>query len=762
MADILPVELWESILSLTSLAEALELSKLCTTFNTICIRWFLARHETSLFDLVQEPTVALTPDTLRALALYSPTTSIPAQKISVDLSMAGAHGFRRPMGNLLQLVERSPHLRELELEFPSFRTRFDPGQPLASTDAMRLMCAALALASGRNSGPVLVCTLDWRRAAFTCNPRDIAAWDLSQHKFNPPKDPLESEVEPNLPSWMLSHGPLTTTTCHDGTLVRFPVLDSMETLRLRLDDSHVGSLLILDEARVSHLRTRHQHAVPSLENWWHIFLRNARMPGCRELVLPDAPDLPSLRCFLENHPAITRLEYISELPNRSVDEFTPPPLIDPPLGHPGLRDIEIESHDDDRNGLVHAVLAGLIESSPNIQIISFFGFDLGASANDATGLMSELRSLTTRPGNILTPLKICFIVSWVPGDTIAHGPAAGGRKMVVPESDTAVPSNDFNGSWANSEAGLSIARSLDCVGSVSIRTADVSLMRSMFPWIAALPAATEALFQLNVRSWKRRVAKARGRTTAATFDKEAKEAFAELGVPQMKHDKNTGPLPGLGRTTRTLLYPPTLMSAPPQKQLLFAADALFLDLASNAPTKVLLTHFSSTEKELVIQHAPIICPYPLKGRLTGLNAVRSYFDLISLHWDRADLCVESQIAVVHPTRTVTIRGSVRWIWKVSRNEWVEKFTCVLEYDENFKVVGMVVETTSSPGTCVMRAVDSGPNAAAGTGSGTAGRIAGTRQPSLAGSPQLPLSMDMGSTGILPMEMFNMSPIAMDS
>ncbi|KAF7298660.1 hypothetical protein MIND_00813200 [Mycena indigotica] len=144
--------------------------------------------------------------------------------------------------------------------------------------------------------------------------------------------------------------------------------------------------------------------------------------------------------------------------------------------------------------------------------------------------------------------------------------------------------------------------------------------------------------------------------------------------------------------------------SPTQKQLLFAADALFLDLAANASTKILLSHFSSTN-ELVIQHAPISCPLPQDSRLTGLNAVRSYFDLISVHWERKDLCLDSQNAITHPTKTVTVHGSVGWTWRLSRREWTEKFTCTLEYDDNLKVVGMVVETTSPPATCVMRAVD---------------------------------------------------------
>ncbi|KAF7314770.1 hypothetical protein MKEN_00951100 [Mycena kentingensis (nom. inval.)] len=154
-------------------------------------------------------------------------------------------------------------------------------------------------------------------------------------------------------------------------------------------------------------------------------------------------------------------------------------------------------------------------------------------------------------------------------------------------------------------------------------------------------------------------------------------------------------------------------SRPTQKQLLFAADALFLDIAANAPTKILLSHFSSTQ-ELVIRHQP--APYTTPCGLfqatsqspphTGINAVRSYFDLLATHWERSDLeIVDGSLRADVPARTVHLRASVEWIWRLSRRAWVEEFACMLVYDENLKVVRMDVETTSGKETCVMCAVD---------------------------------------------------------
>ncbi|KAJ6622625.1 hypothetical protein B0H10DRAFT_892974 [Mycena sp. CBHHK59/15] len=139
-----------------------------------------------------------------------------------------------------------------------------------------------------------------------------------------------------------------------------------------------------------------------------------------------------------------------------------------------------------------------------------------------------------------------------------------------------------------------------------------------------------------------------------------------------------------------------------RKQLLFAAEAFFLDLSANTPSKILIAHFSST-KEVVIQHAPALCPHPYTSRLTGLNAVRSYFDLIATNWLRSETQIRSQTAI--EPRQVAVKASVRWTWRESGRSWTEDFLCILDYDDNLKIMSMIIQTESEPGTCVMRAID---------------------------------------------------------
>ncbi|KAJ7490556.1 hypothetical protein FB451DRAFT_621919 [Mycena latifolia] len=145
--------------------------------------------------------------------------------------------------------------------------------------------------------------------------------------------------------------------------------------------------------------------------------------------------------------------------------------------------------------------------------------------------------------------------------------------------------------------------------------------------------------------------------------------------------------------------------SPSTQQLLFAAEVLFLDLGASTPSDILVTHFSSTN-DVVIQHAPALCPHPHTSRVTGLNAVRSYFDLLATHWMRSNSEVHAKTVV--DAYRVAVTASVQWTWRLSGRSWREEFLCTLEYDDHLKIVAMIVETNSPPGTCVMRAVDADP------------------------------------------------------
>jgi hypothetical protein len=138
-----------------------------------------------------------------------------------------------------------------------------------------------------------------------------------------------------------------------------------------------------------------------------------------------------------------------------------------------------------------------------------------------------------------------------------------------------------------------------------------------------------------------------------------------------------------------------------QTLLQSAAKSLLADIAAQKPTLSLLSHFSTTQT-VTLQHDFIhsATPYPF----VGLHAVRSYFDLLALHWTRDDMQLY-QCDVYADKLRVVIKASVQWTWRASKQSWREVFTCTLDFDELLKVKGFVVESSPPESSCVMLATD---------------------------------------------------------
>ncbi|TFK27560.1 hypothetical protein FA15DRAFT_701769 [Coprinopsis marcescibilis] len=140
------------------------------------------------------------------------------------------------------------------------------------------------------------------------------------------------------------------------------------------------------------------------------------------------------------------------------------------------------------------------------------------------------------------------------------------------------------------------------------------------------------------------------------------------------------------------------------EQLLSTTDAFLQALAVNASSQCLLSFFSTTNP-VVVQHAPAGCNHAHTSRLTGLNAVRSYFDLVTTHWTRSSVQTHSRPRANSSKRRTVISASVTWMWRQSGRQWTEDFICTLDFDENFKIVSFIIQTESPPETCLMSAKD---------------------------------------------------------
>ncbi|KAF8628698.1 hypothetical protein AX15_003756 [Amanita polypyramis BW_CC] len=138
-------------------------------------------------------------------------------------------------------------------------------------------------------------------------------------------------------------------------------------------------------------------------------------------------------------------------------------------------------------------------------------------------------------------------------------------------------------------------------------------------------------------------------------------------------------------------------------RLLDAATAFFADFSKNAAPACLLTYFSTTQP-IAIQHAPAFFPDGRASRMSGANAIRSYFDLITAHFTRAPLVIKTIEADTNNS-AITVDASIVWTWRRSHRRWREDLICTIRFDEAFKIVSLNLETVSEPETCVMHAVD---------------------------------------------------------
>ncbi|KAJ7069301.1 hypothetical protein C8F01DRAFT_1226705 [Mycena amicta] len=467
LLEILPLELWDGLLPF--IEDLLELAKVSIVLNELCIRCHAAREGFTLPELLRGH-VTLLPSALRALAIYAPSMTLPAEKLVVDLSPAGSQ-IQPPLQNLHQLVLRAPHLRQIKI---SFENSYKPRHHL-HVEAMSLLCSTLSHAAGRNSGPVVVFS---QNTAFTCRAADIADWDLPRSRFNPPPErkrrrflnPFKSKVEEHT-LWR------TMTTCHDGQLACVPVIKTLCSVHLSLED-HDGSLLVYNASKMRHFSTpRAMHPPVTGMPLFNVFLRQADLPLLQHVYIHTLPDPAALRQFLVNHPRITLISYCGK-------QLSPSPAVSPPLIHHGITEI----HTYAQNGAIINGLVPGLHLSPNVQTFKFF---IASTLSPAytKAFLDDLRYLAGRPSS-LSRVTLDLVLS-------QHE-----RRSHFPWKHRTHPQHC---PWAQSAEALEISASLHCVRSVSIN-ADSFVAESMLSWLVALPAADNIVFWLPITGGGKRSA----------------------------------------------------------------------------------------------------------------------------------------------------------------------------------------------------------------------------------------------------------------
>ncbi|KAJ7882483.1 hypothetical protein B0H13DRAFT_2539304 [Mycena leptocephala] len=432
-------------------------------FNVLCIRIFLARNDSSEAELASPAMVA--PSHI-LVAFHLSFRSFLFERFRCDF---GPSHLLRNLKFMREIIVRSPHLQSLALSFQHNLFRI-PTNDLSRQALMSTICAGLATMAKRAAGPVFIFSV---YRIFSCQPQDIAGWNLDLFQFNPALGPrglikrarrilnLNGNTPPKYSYWIPTKIRLHTRkkiTVNALSELRSATLESFADEGLSLPSF---TILVFNATLIRFIR---------LDTWsdrippqdlsaviMRVLLPNLRRVGIGITTI----DPSALRLFLSRHPTIEELEYYG-----SGGDSERRPFIDPPLAHPGLTTIQNTVSGTASMG---QLVSGL-NTSPNLRTFSFACPAILSLANQAR-ILVNLRQISLR--TIDTVLDLRFR-----GD----------------------PSKSVEGSlWCSGEEACNVAKALHCIRSVDIYCSSVEIGISVLPWLALLPAVLNINFSIHIK-----------------------------------------------------------------------------------------------------------------------------------------------------------------------------------------------------------------------------------------------------------------------
>ncbi|KAJ7347386.1 hypothetical protein DFH08DRAFT_1002222, partial [Mycena albidolilacea] len=453
-----PVELWDLILHHLDGDSLLTLAVVCREFNKLAIQVYLRKHGISATS-IQEGDVDISCDVLLALQLSCPPLPLKALRCTFSGSQ-----LSRKLHLLRSVVSQTPGLQELNLEIACYHT---PRDEAALHDVLYAAC-------GKLQGPVLVVYAD-KLLKYTA--RDVSAWQLPQ---------LSASVGPVLaPRWV--HRCLGAIRRVEKGALQF---SSVSIRTVPLAAKPLGPCTILVSGTITSLRLggkgwRQVESLSSAEI--SAIIPHLTFPHLENLnIETNSIDSVAFGAFLMRHPKITKISYE---PRKSTFDFLHwgqiPPLISPPIAHPGLEKIFVRRTAD---------LILLLDGLSALPLLSSLTFPyVRNSTSSVVMLKAILRRIATQPAAALR-LHLCI----------------EGRNT---------PSLD-----AEEKA---LARALTTLHHLEIECRSIESARTMFPFLACLPALRCLEFWLMERVF----------TTDAQIAEFVVEAKAELpGVRELSMD----------------------------------------------------------------------------------------------------------------------------------------------------------------------------------------------------------------------------------
>ncbi|KAJ6537064.1 hypothetical protein B0H19DRAFT_1182463 [Mycena capillaripes] len=494
--DMLPIEMWESVFCWVSPdTDLLTVAVVCRVFLELCVRIYLHRQNCTrgTFSEIQ---LRLPSHILRALALYLPFRTLPAQQLVCELEFPEIH---RQLRCIQKLTTKAGGLREISLLFGDDLFL----SPLCGT-LLDTFCSTLSGVARRISGPVFVV---FQNQIFSCRGKDVAHWRFDHFQYNFPSAARRLVSAPVRRRFNDKHPQdFTTTRYHNGRIGTVKTLRELHSATLQLIPASNSvslpsfSILTFNMNKITYLslglhREGHQ---PALMPYLSALVAHITLPSLDSLYLyTDTIDPAALHSFLVRHAAIKRVEYRNY---RSKCGGLPRPLVEPSLAHPSLTSIQTWVQ---RKNSAGRLIPTLI-TSPNLRC---FGYSSPGSitTQKAAGLLCDLRCIAARGGNADVSLSF-------QSEAYIHSPP--------------VPEHKF---WASGAKAREVAGTLYCVQSVRVTTCSATTARWMLPWLALLPAHVQVFFSLSLNCKDgKRVSQDEANNEGEKFRREARAVLPHV------------------------------------------------------------------------------------------------------------------------------------------------------------------------------------------------------------------------------------------
>ncbi|KAJ6571271.1 hypothetical protein B0H19DRAFT_1129603 [Mycena capillaripes] len=453
--SLLPTELWEAIFhELPRNRDLLRISTVCRIFNLLCIRIFLARNNSSeaIFSL---PVMDVRSHLLDAFHLSVRTFPLLERVVCEFEGLESRQGLECIRG----IIARSKNLRSVVL--CSRTDLFHVSTDTAARRAlMNAFCAVLSETAQRIDGPVFIFSIS---EIFSCSPRDIAGWNLDLFQFNHALEPrgiinrarraFNIIEEPRKP-W---DDVRTKIRLHTGKRHRVHALTTLRSATIESITHDSGRLrsftvLVFNGSLIRHLSLAPAYDKIPAEDLSAVIV-HVSLPYLRSVDIGIGTlCLSALRLFILRHPTIEKIRF-----RVYSTQSTTRPMIDPPLAHPGLKEIHVSAGD---------VVTGL-EDSPNLQTFSF-AFSSSLLSAEHAGLINTIRQISVRTSD--TTLQL-FILD---------------NRFNKPDATL----------WCSGDEIAAVARALHCIRSLKLTCFSMEDGFTVLPWLALLPAISNIDFHL--------------------------------------------------------------------------------------------------------------------------------------------------------------------------------------------------------------------------------------------------------------------------